>query len=153
MPRRANWEPGNIFEIALPTGGFAYGVTVEFPLIAVFNFRANERPALPKLLSTPVAFRIWVMRSCIGPRCWPVIGFESLPETLRVIPDFYKYDSIAHQFSLYRGHAEERATREECLGLERAAVWSSVHVESRLEDYFAGRPNAWVEILNAERNL
>jgi hypothetical protein len=35
------------------------------------------------------------------------------------------------------------------LGLDCAAVWSAFHVESRLDDHFAGRPNGWAERLSA----
>jgi hypothetical protein len=40
-----------------------------------------------------------------------------------------------------------RATPQECIGLEREAVWSPEHVEARLEDYCAGRPNIYAESL------
>ena len=149
MPRRAAWEPGNIFEVALPSGGLAYGMVIAAPLSAFFDFRFAERPPITDILSHPVAFRIWVMRSCLSKSGWPVIGFASVPGALSKPPDFYKFDRIARRFSLYRGHSEDPATREQCLGLECAAVWSAVHVESRLDDHFAGRANSYVESLSA----
>lgn len=40
-------------------------------------------------------------------------------------------------------------TKEEVLseGLERVAVWEVNHIEDRLRDYFAGKPNIWLEHL------
>lgn len=39
---------------------------------------------------------------------------------------------------------------ELCKELEREAVWNPEHVESRLDDYYFGRPNKWVESLKAK---
>lgn len=151
MPRRSVTEPGNIFEVALPPLGFAYGIVINFPLVAFLDSHFAERPVIADILSQPVAFRIWIMRSCLKRTGWPVIGFTSVPEALSKPVEFYKFDPIARRFSLHRGHSEEPATREQCLGLECAAVWSAVHVESRLADHFAGRSNFWMESLSAAR--
>jgi len=113
-------------------------MVIGFPLAAFFDFRFAERPPIAGILSHPVAFRIHIMRVCLSRSAWPVIGFASLPDALMQTPDFYKFDRIARRFSLYRGPSEEPATREQCLGLECTAVWSAVHVESRLDDHFAG---------------
>lgn len=53
------------------------------------------------------------------------------------------------QFSIYNPNNGEiiRATKEECSGLERSAVWEPEHVEDRLIDHFENRPNKWVESL------
>ncbi|MEI7895193.1 MAG: hypothetical protein WCI05_19005, partial [Myxococcales bacterium] len=53
--------------------------------------------------------------------------------------------AISGNLSLYRAGTERPATREACVGLERAAVWSAEHVESRLSDQLAQRPNKWAE--------
>lgn len=149
MARRSAWEPGNIFEVALPGGGLAYGIVVGLPLVAFFDLRCAERPRITELLSRPAAFRIWVMRSCVGRNGWPVIDFVGIPDALSQPQTFYKFDVLARRFSLYSERSEQPATREQCLGLECAAVWSAVHVESRLDDHFEGRPNRWAESLNA----
>ena len=151
MPRRSAWEPGNLFEVDLSDDGFAYGMVIDFPLAAFFDRRFTERPSIADTLSCATAFRIWIMRSCLKRTGWPVIGFAPIPEALSEPPTFYKFDTVSHRFSKYRSPLETPATREECLGLESASVWSAVHVESRLNDHFAGRPNKWVEQLNPAR--
>jgi hypothetical protein len=42
---------------------------------------------------------------------------------------------------------EQKATRAECEVLERSAVWDPEHVEDRLRDHRAGRPNKWAASL------
>ena len=53
------------------------------------------------------------------------------------------YQEVPELAPLY----ERLAIAEECVGLERAAVWEPEHVEDRLRDHFAGRSNRWVESL------
>lgn len=151
MPRRSAREPGNLFEVALSDGGFAYGMVLDSALAAFFDRRFIERPPIADILSCPTAFRIWIMKSCLKRTGWPVIGFAPVPEPLSEPPTFYKFDTVSHRFSKYRSPLETPATREGCLGLECASVWSAVHVVSRLDDHFAGRPNKWVEQLNPAR--
>jgi len=76
------------------------------------------------------------------------------PES-RTEPFFYKQDAITGRLALYHStfastNWERPASREECAGLEAAAVWEPEHVEDRLRDHFAGRPNKWVESLRID---
>jgi hypothetical protein len=64
----------------------------------------------------------------------------------------FKQDALSGALSLYwvapdGSWGEDAATASDCAGLERAAVWSASHVEDRLRDYRAGRPNKWVRPL------
>ncbi len=149
MPRRSASDSGSVFEVILDDGALSYGIVIEFPLVAFFDLRASGRPSLEDILSSEVLFRIWVMRSALGRSGWPVMGYTSVPPQLTGTPSFYKFDSIARKFSLYSNGVETPATREQCLPLECASVWSASHVEARLADHFAGRPNRWVESLSA----
>ncbi len=149
MPRRSKTEAGNIFEIPLGDGGLVYGIVIKSPLAAFFDSRFTERPSLDLIVSQPVAFRIWIMDAALGKHGWKVIGSAPVPEALATPAVFYKFDSIARKFSLYSSPNETPATREQCIGLESAAVWSACHVESRLADHFAGRPNRFVQSLSA----
>jgi hypothetical protein len=149
MPPKSKTEPGTIFEIPLDDGSFAYGMVIKRPLAAFFNLAVNQRPSLEYILSQPVAFRVWIMDSSLGSRGWKTIGNRSVPSELAQPGVFYKYDLISHRFSVYSEGNESTATKEQCIGLECAAVWSSVHIQSRLSDHIVGRPNAWVESLSA----
>jgi hypothetical protein len=42
---------------------------------------------------------------------------------------------------------EVRVMKQDCVGLERAAVWAHEHLESRIADAYAGRPNRFLESL------
>ena len=55
----------------------------------------------------------------------------------------------AENFEIYNPNTGEikKATKKECEGLECTAVWTANHLESRIEDHFAGKENVWVERL------
>jgi hypothetical protein len=53
------------------------------------------------------------------------------------------------KFRLYNPNTSEITVgaREDCVGLERAAVWEPEHIEDRLRDHFNGIKNIWEESL------
>lgn len=97
-------------------------------------------------------FRLWVHKSAYTSGRWPKTDKGDVsPELSRPI-DRFKQDLISGKLSIYGDHGDTPAKLEECLQLERAAVWDPEHVESRLEDHLAGRTNKWVESLKIDRN-
>lgn len=142
-------------EIPLGEGrrGFArdLGLEVEF-----YDRQAVQGEAVDVagLEGTPVAFRVWVMDSAFKPSSsWRSIGKLPLREDGSAASRFAKQDPLTGALSIYwedpqRGQRHEApATLDECAGLESAAVWSANHIEDRLRDYFAGKPNKWVASL------
>jgi hypothetical protein len=93
------------------------------------------------------------MHYAITSGIWEVVGRVPLSEDLKEIPRFFKQDMMNGAISIYQEipelapYYEIPATLAEIEGLECAAVWDPEHVEDRLRDHFAGRPNIWVESL------
>ena len=147
-----NWDTGNIVEIDLGNDRLAYGIVIDFPLIAFYDkvTSKTESIELDEIHSASIAFKIWVMKYAIGKNRWKRIGKIELNDEESVSPWFYKYDRILKTFSMVRGHEEKGTERGDCLDLECAAVWDPDHVVSRLNDHFDGRPNKWVESLSAK---
>jgi hypothetical protein len=80
---------------------------------------------------------------------WQKLGHASLSEELSKPTLFFKQDPINPKklWISYPDGSERKATLTEIDGLERLAVWDPDHAEERLEDYFSGKPNRWVESL------
>ena len=84
-----------------------------------------------------------------------MIGRNVLAPENREEPFFYKQDAITGRLTLYHSSLaqtnwERTASLAECEALESAAVWEPDHVEDRLRDHYAGRPNRWVESLRID---
>lgn len=141
MPRA-----GAVVEIELPSGMKGYGRVLRRTLMAFYAVQSSQPLELARILSQPIAFKVWVMHSAITSGRWPVVGSAPLDPTLEESPWFFKIDAIARALSLYRDSEERPASYAECSGLECAAVWSAEHIEGRLQDHLDGKPNKWVEV-------
>jgi hypothetical protein len=124
---------------------------LEEPLFAFFDYcvDAVAVPTINEITSKPILFRIWIMNHAVTRGRWSVIGHAPVPDKLLDSPWFFKEDPISGKLSLTQLGAGDEipATLAQCKALECAAVWDPEHVEDRLRDHFAGRPNKWVESL------
>lgn len=147
--RKIRRTPGDILAIPLGSDGrVAFGLVLEEPLVAFYNLEGRQGtfPALIDIVSSRVAFRIWVMNQPIINGDWPIIGHAPIPAELREDPWFFKQDPVSGKVTITRTGAEELTPAQgQADTLERAAVWSAEHVVDRLRDHFDGRANRWVD--------
>jgi len=79
---------------------------------------------------------------------WKIVGHIPLEEALVVPRPHFIQDALKPEsFSIYERGAIRPATKEECIGLEREAVWDPTHAEDRVRDHYLGRKNKWLESL------
>jgi len=103
---------------------------------------------LEQIASRPILFIVGVYDFAVTKGRWQKVGKMPLePELTKCPPEFIQDSIDPTKFSIYEDGKIRPATREECEGLERAAVWEPEHVESRIRDHYAGVPNIWVEHL------
>lgn len=153
MSKKVRRKLGQFVQIDLGDGFVAVGRVLAEPVMAFYGepFRQGQKWNLEELDKVPVAFKIPVMNHAVTSGRWPVIGTAPLSEDLKQVPAFFRQDAVTGELFVYQEIPElapsyERpATFDECRTLERAAVWEPSHVEDRLRDYFAGRPNHWHE--------
>jgi hypothetical protein len=144
---------GDIVRIDLGDGFHTYARVLAEALFAFYDGRVTDELAIDRIIALPILFQIPVMDHAVKRGRWVVIGNEPLGDTLLDPPLFFMQD-ILHKdrFSIYeRGGKIRPATKEECVGLERAAVWEPTHVEDRLRDHYAQRKNKWVESLKIKQ--
>ena len=143
---------GAIVKIPLGNGWHSYGQILDEPEIAFFDLRTETEPSSREIAGRPILFRLWVMNYAVTSGRWLKVGTAQLSDDLRQPVPRFKQDPIdPAALSIYLDEKETPASPEECANLERAAVWDPEHVEDRLRDHFAGRPNKWVESLSLRR--
>lgn len=145
--KKVKRNTGDIVKISLEDGDFCFGCILDEPLILFYDFKANYAPPVEVISKLPVLFEIWVMNSAITSGKWEVVGYHDVDSLVKGPTRFFKEDIISKKFFLCVGAEEIPATHEQCIGLERAAVWSPEHVEDRLRDHYLGVSNKWVESL------
>lgn len=148
--KRVRVRKGDIVQINLDDGSMAFGRVLHEPLMAFYDIKSSSLPTLNNIATSKVLFKVWVMKSAITSARWKVIGNLPLENDLEKSPVFFRQDAITKKYYLYQDGLEKPASKAECEGLERAAVWDPVHIEDRLSDYFAKKPNKWVESLSAK---
>jgi len=144
--KKQRWSEGALVAIPISGNRYGFGKLLQSPLITFYHLESNELLEINIITSSPIAFKVWVMHSAITSGRWTIIGKVEISPEEKVSPWFFRQDAISQELTLIgNDDIEKPATAVECAGLECAQVWSAVHIESRLEDHFAGRRNKWIE--------
>lgn len=137
--------------IPLSTGKYGYARILDNASYAVYDLVTEKvENDLHSIAEKPVLFIIAVYDYAVTSGRWEKLGKLPLEENLLVLPMKFIQDALQpDSYSLYDSNTGEirDASKEECVGLERAAVWEPEHVESRIVDHYAGRSNVWVDQL------
>jgi hypothetical protein len=153
--KRVRRVPGDFVKIPLGDAWHSYGRVLKEPLFAFHDVRSDKELSIDEIATLPILFKIWVTNRAVTSGRWRVVGKRPLEGHLVQTPRFFKQDALKpEQLSIYyedNGVHESPAKPEEVVGLERAAVWDPEHVEDRLRDHFAGKPNKWAASLNLKR--
>ena len=134
---------GTFLRIPLADGTFGYGRALADPYMAFYDLRTDEpSDDLDAIASRPVLFKQAVR--LLDPLRWTDIGRRDLAgEVAEPVVRFMQDLANFRDCTIFDSTGMERpATPEECVGLERAAVWDADQIEQRLLDHFEGRPNA-----------
>lgn len=152
MPKHPReFKTGAFLRIPLKDGTFGYGRVLPHPNVAFYDYRTSEPSSdLDVIESKPVLFKIAVRLS--NPDRWTILGVRPLEgEVAQPVVKFMQDLLDFRQCVIFDSTGmEKEVSPEECIGLERAAVWDMHHVEERLLDHFLGRPNEF-EIQNRVR--
>jgi hypothetical protein len=149
--KRQKRRVGDVVEIDLNDGFRAYARVLDEASFAVYDCRSETELLLDDILRLPVLFEVAVMKWAVTKGRWKVIGTTPMESAHSVpAPKFIEDQLNKGHFEIYEHGKIRPASRAECIGLERAAVWEPEHVEDRIRDHFVGRPNKWVESLKME---
>ena len=138
---------GDYVYIDMGGGKFCYARILKKLLVGFYDVMSDGILSVDDLSGVKFCFKINVTRSACEDGCWRVIGHEALSGGLLDYPRFYIKDIYTGQFSILNGIEQVPASKEDCKNLEEAAVWSWVHIKSRLIDHFNGDRNVWVSVI------
>ena len=120
------------------------------------DFKDKSDLSAEGVLQLARLFTVYVMDSAIKSGRWPVIGHVTLPDVWLRPLKFFRQDRLHPErvsIALSDG-TEIPSDMKGVEGMEKSAVWSAEHVEhveNRIIDHFAGRPNASVKSLGLRR--
>ena len=139
---------GAVHAVPLSDGTTCFALTLPEADFAFFDSRAKEALPPMELLAKPILFRVAVHKSAWVTGRWPKVSKIGVPSHLLAPQPKFIQDALhPDRIEIYLGGNVRPASRAECEGLERAAVWEPGHVEDRLRDHYAGVANPWLESL------
>lgn len=139
---------GDVVRIDLGDGTHTYARVLPEASFAFYDARSRGDLVVEDVVGKPVLFIVAVMNHAVTRGRWARVGRIPLEEELSTVPPKFVQDALDEtRFQVYEDGRMRPATRKECEGFERFAVWDPTHVEDRLRDHYAGRPNVWVESL------
>lgn len=142
---------GAILEISIDEQYYVYAQILGKAGYAFFDFISEKRlQDFDVLQNTDVLFILSVYNDVVTKGKWLKVGKLPIRENLQTQPlQFIQDIQNPKNFELYNPNTGEitKATREQCVRLECAAVWEANHVVDRIKDYYLGQPNIWVEQL------
>ncbi|WP_300554257.1 immunity 26/phosphotriesterase HocA family protein [Maricaulis sp.] len=131
-------KTGDVVEFSLPDGGFAYAKILKSPLVAFYDCITAERVPLADVTSAKTAFSVWVMDEAVNSKAWKKIGTTALTEDDLRERLFFSRDMISKDYVLHDDFGTAPASKEDCIGLEVAAIWSKKQIEERLSHHRRG---------------
>lgn len=136
------YTSGGVLKITTPNGNSAWGVMLPTrPYMAFYRDGAVDVGA-GKINQDPI-FIIAVYNIAYKTGRWGKIETRIASETLPPVPPVFRQDALKPTvFTIqYPDGSSKKATPDECAGLERDAVWDAEHIEERIDDFYADRPN------------
>lgn len=144
---------GAIVKIPLEKEFYGYARILKGTSFAFYDIRSkNELTDLEKIVSCSILFIVSVSAYAVTDGRWIKIGKLPLDNSFDILPPRYIQDLLSPENYkiIYSDGTVKQAKKEECNRLERFAVWQPQHVEERLNDYFAGRKNRYLNQMNVD---
>jgi len=119
-----NPRVGDIFEIPLPNGRFAYGKVFRDASVGIYE-TVSDTPMRPPIQSA-FAFVVGLYEYILADGIWSIVGQEPFESTdAEWPPPYFIKDPISGDYSRYHKGVITESSETECRGLEQAAVWDA----------------------------
>jgi hypothetical protein len=142
--KKFSFNVGDVFAIALPSGGYAFGLVCAGLDFAFFKQRVDS-PVMPKKIQDiELAFRVPVALDAPGVGKWMFVGHEAPEGDLAESAKYFHKAIGSSDCYIYSAGKEVLSDCETTKHLEVLSTWFSFHVEERLEDCLLGRENRYV---------
>lgn len=146
--RQRKPKEGDVLAIPLGDGTFGFGQVSHGGDYAYFDLRSEVFPPVEEIVAHRVAFRVPMVGGSAKEGGWIILGNLPPAGSLAEDPGYRNQPVGSNQLYLIKGNQQIPATYDEVKDLELMSWWFEHHVVERLQDHFAGRPNAMAERFN-----
>jgi len=130
-PKRKRIKLGDVYAIPLPDGRFAFGRRFKDASIAIYRYIGKSVEDIPQ--DEDYQFIVGVYDDVLKSGQWTVVinrPFEDEDEAWP--PPACVIDKLSGGYSIYHKGEMKRASKQDCDGLEVAAVWEAEHIIDRI---------------------
>lgn len=149
MIKRQKIVKGAILEINIENRYYTYAQILGGAVYAFFDYKTEQKLIDFSILENkPILFIVGVYDDVIITGHWLIVHKMDVRDDLKVLPMQFIQDALnPERFEIYNPNTGDitPAKKNECRGLERAAVWEANHVEDRIRDYYDAVPCIWLE--------
>ena len=146
--------PGSIVKIKFDDAFHTYGRVLNYGDIALYDLRVDhDITDLYEIIKRPIVYKMIVNEGGVKYGRWPIVGALPLEEKLH--SSRYYLEEIGRNDVcklIENGKITFNVPKEKCIGLEVGAVWDPIQVEEFLRDYFAGRENISLKMIDVLGN-
>lgn len=149
--KRQRIKGGAIIKINLSENKMVFGLLFPNADVGIYDFIvdcANGLPSINEIINKNIFLNIGLYNDVITKGDFEIIGYKELiKEDIEKVPPKFMQNlvNIHDCYIFWNDGSEKKVTPEECIGLERSAVWEAKAVVERIEDHYAGRNNFHVE--------
>lgn len=138
---------GAFFKVQIDEVYHTYGRIIANYVYAFYDYKTNQDESdLELIAQSKIIFKILVNQRVIKSGTWKIIGVSELSEELKeTVPFFIQEIGDPRICWIDWNGKRERVEPQECIGLERLAVWDQIHVEKRISDYYKGVQNKYLQ--------
>ncbi|HEV8427555.1 MAG TPA: immunity 26/phosphotriesterase HocA family protein [Pyrinomonadaceae bacterium] len=123
---------GDVFQIPLPDGGFAYGRVYDDASVGIYS-RVSDQPLQPPIGSRSFLFIVGLYSDILENGQWRIIGHDAFgADESTWPPPYFVRDVISGEYQIYHKGLLTPAESHEVVGLEEAAVYDANHIIDRI---------------------
>jgi Immunity protein 26 len=145
-------KPGTIYKIPLKEGAmFSYAKLVQRFVFKFYNIYTKKELGKEQIIMAETLFCTYVHKYVFTKSMWEPVFFDEIKQE-ESSPLFFKQDIQNKNLCWIVDVTgkEVPAKPQDCVELERLAVWDFEYIEERLLDYFEGRKNKHVEFMKVK---
>ncbi len=145
MSKRQRRTIGSIVKIPVADYHIHAQILLETDMV-YFDTKGKNNISLKEITESPILFRVATNDNAILNGSWIKIGKIEIQDQLSKSVETFIQDALnPEKFEIYLNGEIRSATKQECVGLDRCAVWEINHIEDRIKDHYNNKPNVWVE--------
>ena len=142
--KRQQITKGSILEIPIDKEYYVYAQILFNANYVFFDYKTTvPLTDFTPLKTAPILFIVALYADVVNRGQWLKVGKMDIRDECQVLSLKYIKDVIDGSFRLYDPNTGEMrdAAKEECRGLEVAAVWEGYAIEERIRDHYNGVEN------------